>query len=56
MSELYREEPLKEEPALGWEVQSWGRICQIRTEGCWEYLEARSALIKYAPQSLVLGS
>jgi len=31
-----------------------GGACQVGTEGCWENLEAGSALIcKHAPQSLV---
>ena len=30
---------------LGWKVQSWGGVCQVGTERCWENLEIRSALI-----------
>lgn len=29
---------------LAWKVEGWGRICQVGTGGCWENLEARSAL------------
>jgi hypothetical protein len=45
MSGLYREESLGQgQPSL-WagKFRVWGRICQV--EGCWENLEARSALI-----------
>ena len=47
MSGLYREEPLgkgQPNPRAG-KFKVGGRVCQIETEGCWENLEARSALI-----------
>ena len=47
MSRLYREETMEE-----WQPSPWtgkfrvgGRVCQVGTEGCWENLEARSALV-----------
>jgi hypothetical protein len=40
MSGLFREEPL-----MGGEFRVGGRICQVGTEGCWENLEARFALV-----------
>ena len=39
MSGLYREEP------VSWNIRVGGRVFQVRTEGCWENLEARSALM-----------
>ena len=51
MSGLYREEPLGGRAAqlLGWKVRGegggGGRVSQVGTEGCWEDLEARSALL-----------
>ena len=47
MSGLYKEEPPEEgQPSL-WagKFRVEGRICQVETEGCWENLEAGSALI-----------
>jgi hypothetical protein len=47
MSGLYREEPLGEGQASPWagKFRVGGRVCQVRTEGCWENLEARFALL-----------
>ena len=47
MSGLYREEPLGEGQPSPWagKFRVGGRVCQVGTEGCWENLEARSALI-----------
>ena len=49
---LYREEPLGEGQPSPWadKFRVGGPVCQAENEGCWENLEARSALIcKYAP-------
>ena len=47
MSELYMEDTLGEEQPNTWaeKFKVGDRICQVGTEGCWENLEARSALI-----------
>ena len=47
MSELYMEDTLGEEQPNTWagKFRVGGRVCQVGTEGCWENLEARSALI-----------
>ena len=47
MSGLYREEPLKEGPPSLWarKFRVGGGVYQVRTEGCWENLEARPALV-----------
>ena len=47
MSGLYREEPLGEGQPSPWagKFRVGGRVCQVGTEGCWENLEARSALV-----------
>ena len=47
MSELYSKEPLEEGQPSPWarEFRVGGRVCQVGTEGCWENLEARSALV-----------
>jgi hypothetical protein len=46
----------KGSPAHDLERSGWGRVCQVGTEGCWENLEARSALIcKICTSVLVLG-
>ena len=47
MSGLYREEPLGEgQPShLAGEFKTGGRVCQVRTKGGWENLEAQSALV-----------
>ena len=47
MSVLYKEGLLEEGQFNPWagEFRVGGRICQVGTEGCWENLEARSALI-----------
>ena len=53
MSGLYREEPLGEGQPSPWagKFRVRSRVCQLGTEGCWENLEAWSALdVKYAPQ------
>ena len=44
---LYREEPLGEGQPSPWagKFRVGGRVCQVGTEGCWENLEARSALV-----------
>jgi hypothetical protein len=59
MSGLQREEaPRKGQPSP-WAGKFWvkGRVNQVGTEGCWENLEARSALIsKTCTQVLVPGS
>ena len=47
MSGFYREEPFGEgepRPRAG-KFRTRGRVCQVGTEGCWENLEARSALV-----------
>ena len=51
MSGLYREEPLREGQPSPWagKFKVGDRVCQIENEGCWENLEARFALVKYAP-------
>lgn len=58
MSRLCREEPPREgQPSSrAGKFSIGGRVHQVRTEGCWENLEARSALVcKCAPQLLVPG-
>jgi len=52
---LYREEPLGEEPLIPWtgKFRVGTRLCQVGVEGCWENLEARSALA-YKTCTLVL--
>jgi len=47
MSGLCREEPLGEGQPRLWvgKFRVGGGVCQVGTEGCWESLEARSALI-----------
>lgn len=47
MSGLYREEPLGDRKPRPWagRVRTEGRVCQVRTEGCRENLEARSTLV-----------
>ena len=47
MSGLYREEPLGQgQPSSSaGKFRVEGRVCQVRTEGCWENLKARSALL-----------
>jgi len=47
MSELYKEELLEEEQPSPWagKFRAGSRGCQVRNEGCWENLEARSALL-----------
>ena len=57
MSGLYREEPLGEGQPSPWagKFRVGGRVCQVGTEGCWENLKARSALICKIIKSLVLG-
>ena len=47
MSRLYREEPLGEGQPSSWveKFKVVGRVCQVGTEGCWENLEARSAVL-----------
>jgi hypothetical protein len=44
---LYREDPLGERQPSPWagKFRAVGRVCQVGTEGCWENLEARSALV-----------
>jgi hypothetical protein len=44
---LHREEPLGEGQPSPWagQFRVGGRVCQIAPEGCWENLEARSALM-----------
>lgn len=43
---LYREELLRGTAVPGLECSELGgRVCQLGTEGCWENLEARSALV-----------
>jgi len=43
----YREEPLGEGQPRSWagKFKVGGRVCQVGTEGCWENLEAKSALV-----------
>lgn len=57
MSGFYREKPLGEGQPSPWagKFRVGGRVCHVGTEGCWEILEARSALlnVKYAPQPLI---
>jgi hypothetical protein len=51
MSGLYREKLLEE-------VQGWGIVYQVGTEGCWEDLEAISALMygtKYPSLLLIIN-
>jgi hypothetical protein len=60
MSGLYREGPLgKEQPsrcAAKFKFKFGHRVCQVGTEGCWENLEARSALVSNICTSVpVLG-
>jgi len=43
MSGLHREESMGEGQPSPWIGKF--RVCQVETEGCWENLEARSALI-----------
>jgi hypothetical protein len=47
MSGLYRAEPLREWQPSPWvgKLRFGGRVCQVGTKGCWEKLEARSALV-----------
>ena len=47
MPGLYRVEPLGGRAAqfLGWKFRVGGKVCQGGSEGCWESLESRSALI-----------
>ena len=47
MSGLYREELLGEGQLRPWAGKGrvGGRVCQVRSEGSWENLEARSALL-----------
>lgn len=44
MSGFYREEPLEEWQPSSWKAQGWGKDMPGRAKGCWENLEARSAL------------
>lgn len=57
MSGLYSKEPLGEGQLSPWagKFRVGGRMCQVGTEGCWEILEARSALVCKIPQSLSWG-
>jgi len=58
MSRLCREEPLREGQPSPWagKFSVGGRVHRAKTEGCWEHLEARSALVcKCAPHLLVPG-
>lgn len=47
MSRLYREDPPGEGQPSPWagKFRFAGRVCQVGTEGCWEILEIRSALV-----------
>ena len=47
VSGLYREKPLRERQPrpLAGKFKIGAKTCQIGTEGCWENLEAKSALI-----------
>ena len=47
ISGKYMEEPLGEGQPRPWagKVKVEGVECQVGTEGCWETLEARSALV-----------
>jgi hypothetical protein len=47
VSGFYREEPLGEGQPNPWArtLRTGGRVCQVRTQGCWENLEARSGLV-----------
>jgi hypothetical protein len=56
---LSREEPLGEGQLSPWagKFRVGGRICQVETEGCWENLEARSALVfKICTSVVCVGS
>lgn len=57
MSGLYGEGLLGEDQPSPWagKFTVGGRVCRGRTEGCWENLEARSALVSKTCPS-VLGS
>jgi hypothetical protein len=56
MSGLYREEPLREgQPGPSTEKFKVGdRVGQVGSEGCWENLEARSALVCWVFQGSVM--
>jgi hypothetical protein len=47
MSRLYREDPMGRGQSNPWagKFRSRNGVCQVGTEGCWENLEARSALV-----------
>jgi hypothetical protein len=47
MSGLHREEPVAEGQLSPWagKLGVGCSVCQVRTEGCWENLKARSALV-----------
>ena len=56
MSGLHREEPLREGQLSPWagKFRIEGRVCQVGSEGCWENLEARSALVCWVFQGSVM--
>jgi hypothetical protein len=47
MSGLYRKELQGKGQPSPWtgKFKFWDKVCQVGTEGCWENLEARSALV-----------